>query len=257
MQAYFKLNNDILNIGLTPNELKVAVYLYSCVRKDNTSVCVKQRVIASKCGISKVETVGNIICRLQRSKVETVGNIICRLQRKGVIERVSRPHKANGQLGTYIYKLKAVAAKGFFKVKRYILGKLSGVQLRMYLFICRAVTKKNDMWNSFNDIANALQIVRKKVITVINELVSLGVIRKLRVLKKDGSYSDNHYSVSDPQPQKERRDKKASPQQAANSLRTQRKLNCVCKEYKPLIASCQVLRQRLTNLYFYLSGVVP
>ena len=35
-----------------------------------------------------------------------------------------------------------------FKVKRYILGKLSGVQLRMYLFICRAVTKKNDMWNS-------------------------------------------------------------------------------------------------------------
>ena len=113
------------------------------------------------------------------------------------------------------------------------------------------------VWNSFNDIANALQIARKKVIAIINELVSLGVIRKLRVLKKDGSYSDNHYSVSDPQPQKERRDKKASPQQAANSLRTQRKLNCVCKEYKPLIASCQVLRQRLTNLYFYLSGVVP
>ena len=85
MQAYFKLSNDILDSGLTPNELKVAVYLYSCVRKDNTSVCVKQRVITSKCGISKVETVGNIICRLQR---------------KGVIERVSRPHKANGQLGT-------------------------------------------------------------------------------------------------------------------------------------------------------------
>ena len=31
--------------------------------------------------------------------------------------------KANGQLGTYIYKLKEIAAKGFFKVKRYILGK--------------------------------------------------------------------------------------------------------------------------------------
>ena len=113
------------------------------------------------------------------------------------------------------------------------------------------------VWNSFNDIANALQIARKKVIAVINELVSLGVIRKLRVLKKDGSYSDNHYSVSEPEVQKEKGHKKASPQQAANSLRTQRKLNCVCKEYKPLIASCQVLRQRLTNLYFYLSGVVP
>ena len=155
MQAYFKLSNEILDSGLTPNELKVAVYLYSCLRKGNSYVSVKQRVIASKCGISKVETVGSIICRLQR---------------KGVIERVSRPHKADGQLGTYIYKLKEVAAKGFFKVKRYILGKLSGVQLRMYLFICRAITKKNDMWNSFNDIANALQIARKKVIAVINEL---------------------------------------------------------------------------------------
>ena len=182
MQAYFKLSNDILNIGLTPNELKVATYLYSCVRKGNPCVSVKQRVIASKCGISKVETVGGIICRLQR---------------KGVIERVSRPHKTNGQLGTYIYKLKEIASKGFFKVKRYILGKLTGVQLRMYLFVCRAVTKKNDMWNSFNDIADALQIARKKVIAVINELVGLGFIRKLRVLKKDGSFSDNHYSVYD------------------------------------------------------------
>ena len=113
------------------------------------------------------------------------------------------------------------------------------------------------VWNSFNDIANALQIAREKVIAVINELVSLGVIRKLRVLKKDGSYSDNHYSVSDPQPKKERRDKKASPQQAANSLRTQSRNKLVCTKYKPLIADCQVLRQRLTNLYFYLSGVVP
>ena len=199
MQTYFKLSNDILDSGLTPNELKVAAYLYSCVRKCNWFVSVKQSTIACKCGIRKVETVSSIVCRLQQ---------------KGVIERVSRPHKANGQLGTYIYKLKAIASKGFFKVKRYILGKLTGVQLRMYLFVCRAVTKKNDMWNSFNDIAQALQIARKKVIAVINELVSLGFIRKLRVLKKDGSYSDNHYSVSEPEVQTEKEDKKESPKQA-------------------------------------------
>lgn len=240
MQAYFKLSNDILNIGLTPNELKVAVYLYSCVRKD-TSVCVKQRVIASKCGISKVETVGNIICRLQR---------------KGVIERVSRPHKTNGQLGTYIYKLKEIASKGFFKVKRYILGKLTGVQLRMYLFVCRAVTKKNDMWNSFNDIADALQIARKKVIAVINELVGLGFIRKLRVLKKDGSFSDNHYSVSEPEPQKKQEDKKESPKQAANLFGTQKIIKHYF-DYKPLIACCQVQNQGLPDFLSYLSGVVP
>ena len=238
MQAYFKLSNDILDSGLTPNELKVAAYLYSCVRKGNWFVSVKQRVIASKCGISKVETVGSIICRLQR---------------KGVIERVSRPHKANGQLGTYIYKLKAIASKGFFKVKRYILGKLTGVQLRMYLFVCRAVTKKNDMWNSFNDIADALQISRKKVIAVINELVGLGFIRKLRVLKKDGSYSDNHYSVSEPEVQTEKEDKKESPKQAANLFGTHKR-NKTCFDYKTLVACCQVHILGLPDFY---SGVVP
>ena len=239
MQAYFKLSNDILDSCLTPNELKVAVYLNSCVRNNNPYVSVKQRVIASKCGISKVETVGNIICRLQR---------------KGIIERVSRPHKANGQLGTYIYKLKATAAKGFFKVKRYILGKLSGVQLRMYLFICRAITKKNDMWNSFNDISRALQIGRNKVIAVINELAEMGFIRKFKVLKKDGSYSDNHYSVSEPEQQKKKEDKKESPKQAANLFGTQ-KINKPYFDYKPLIACCQVHSQELPD--FYLSGVVP
>ena len=241
MQAYFKLPNRILDCGLTPNELKVAAYLYSCVWSNKGNVQVKQRVIASKCGISKVETVGNIICRLQR---------------KGVIERVSRPHKTNGQLGTYIYKLKAIATKGFFKVKRYILGKLTGVQLRMYLFVCRAVTKKNDMWNSFNDIANALQIARKKVIAVINELVGLGFIRKLRVLKKDGSYSDNHYSVSEPEVQKKTEDKKESPKQAANLFGT-KKRNKTCFDYKPLIACCQAKNQELPDFLLYLSGVVP
>ena len=238
MQAYFKLSNDILDRGLTPNELKVAVYLYSCVRRGNCFVSVKQSTIACKCGIRKVETVGSIIGRLQR---------------KGIIERVSRPHKANGQLGTYIYKVKAIASKGFFKVKRYILGKLTGVQLRMYLFVCRAVTKKNDMWNSFNDIAQALQIARKKVIAVINELVGLGFIRKLRVLKKDGSYSDNHYSVSEPEVQTEKEDKKESPKQAANLFGT-KKRNKTCFDYKPLIAYCQVHNQGLPDFY---SGVVP
>lgn len=241
MQAYFKLSNDILDSGLTPNELKVAVYLYSCLHKGNSYVSVKQRVIASKCGISKVETVGNIICRLQR---------------KGVIERVSRPHKTNGQLGTYIYKLKKIASIGFFKVKRYILGKLTGVQLRMYLFICRAITKKNMMWNSFNDISHSLRIARSKVIAVINELVGLGFIRRLRVLKKDGSYSDNHYSVTEPEIQKKDVHKKASPKQGANLFGTQRKRikKLSYQKYNPIIVCCQAQNQSWSD---FLSGVVP
>ena len=133
MMPYFRMNNEILDLGLTPNEIKVAVYLYSCVFKNCFAVQIKQSTIAEKCGIKREETVGSIVCKLQR---------------KGIIEHVKRPVRANGRLGTYIYKLKSVAHSGYFKVYRDILGKLTGVQLRMYLFVCRAVTKKNDMWNS-------------------------------------------------------------------------------------------------------------
>ena len=237
MQAYFKMNNDILDSGLSPNELKVAVCLYSCVFGNRYVVQMKQSTIAHKCGIKSISTVGNIICKLQR---------------KGIIE-CNRPHKSNGWLGTYIYKLKAVVSKGYFKVKRYILGKLTGVQLRMYLFICRAVTKKNDMWNSFNDIARALHIGRNKVIAVIKELVELGFIRKLSVVKNDGSYSDNHYSIADPKVQK-KTDKKESPKQAGTLFGTFINIKKQRFDYKLIVMECQAKFKIWLNFH---RGVVP
>ena len=247
MQAYFRMNNDILDLGLSPNEIKVAVCLYSCVFKNNYYVQIKQSTIADRCGIKKTETVSNIICKLQR---------------KGVIEGVSRPHKKDGNLGTYIYKLKSIATRGFFKVKRYILGKLTGIQLRMYLFVCRAIVeKKNDMWNSFNDISRALQIGRNKVIAVINELVELGVISKSRVLKKDGSYSDNHYAIADENGQaeteviaeEEEEKEEESPEQTVTVLLGT--FSTVSQfDFKPFVMDCQAENQDFS--YFY-TGVVP
>ena len=247
MQAYFRMNNDILDLGLSPNEIKVAVCLYSCVFKNNYYIQIKQSTIADRCGIKKTETVSNIICKLQR---------------KGVIEGVSRPHKKDGNLGTYIYKLKSIATRGFFKVKRYILGKLTGIQLRMYLFVCRAIVeKKNDMWNSFNDISRALQIGRNKVIAVINELVELGVISKSRVLKKDGSYSDNHYAIADENGQAEteviaeaeEKEKEESPEQTVTVLLGT--FSTVSQfDFKPFVMDCQAENQDFS--YFY-TGVVP
>ena len=246
MQAYFRMNNDILDLGLSPNEIKVAVCLYSCVFKNNYYVQIKQSTIADRCGIKKTETVSNIICKLQR---------------KGVIEGVSRPHKKDGNLGTYIYKLKSIATRGFFKVKRYILGKLTGIQLRMYLFVCRAIVeKKNDMWNSFNDISRALQIGRNKVIAVINELVELGVIVKSRVLKKDGSYSDNHYGIADENGQAEteviaeaEEKEEESPEQTVTVLLGT--FSTVSQfDFKPFVMDCQAENQDFS--YFY-TGVVP
>ena len=241
MQAYFRMNNDILDLGLSPNEIKVAVCLYSCVFGNSYNVQIKQSTIAEKCGIKKEETVSKIIWKLVH---------------KGVIERVERHCRANGRLGTNIYHLKAVVQKGFFKVKRHILGVLSGVQLRMYLFVCRAIVeKKNDMWNSFNDISRALQIGRNKVIDVINELVELGVIAKRNVIKDDGSYSDNHYSISVDENVVEnvQEEKEESPEQAVTALI--RTFPIVYQlHFKQNVISCQAEIQDFN--YFY-TGVVP
>ena len=51
MEAFIKLNNSILDCGLTPNELKVTVCLYSCVFGNRYYVQIKQSTIAAKCGI--------------------------------------------------------------------------------------------------------------------------------------------------------------------------------------------------------------
>ena len=241
MQAYFRMNNEILDLGLSPNELKVAVCLYSCVFRNHYSVQIKQSTIADKCGIKKVETVSKIIYKLQKL---------------GVIERIERPLKSNGWFGTSVYKLKSVAVRGYFKVYRNVLGKLSGVQLRMYLFVCRAVTKKNDMWNSFNDISRALQISRNKIISVINELVELGVIRKLKIVKKDGSYSDNHYSINNPE---EKQETVQNPDPKEENL--QQDIMPSKTLIKPLYPYDENLKSVCSSKYpkffYFYSGVVP
>ena len=111
------------------------------------------------------------------------------------------------------------------------------------------------LFRSFNDIARALQIARNKVIEVINELVELGFIVKKNILKKDGSYSDNHYSISEPEiiREEENPDKKEeSPQQTTTALRTLEKE--VCTHYKCYQPNCQAIFSRFVNCY---SGVVP
>ena len=221
MMPYFRMNNEILDLGLTPNEIKVAVYLYSCVFKNCFAVQIKQSTIAEKCGIKREETVGSIVCKLQR---------------KGIIERVKRPVRANGRLGTYIY----------------ILGKLTGVQLRMYLFVCRAVTKKNDMWNSFNDISRALQISKNKIVSVIKELVELGFIIKTKVMKKDGSYSDNHYSITKPEVSNDSENKKVDSAQMTTMAEI---TEMVFSFFDEIVDS--VSERICSKAFYFYSGVVP
>ena len=210
------MNNDILDLGLTPNKIKVAVCLYSCVFRNHYSVQIKQSTIADKCGIKKVETVSKIIYKLQKL---------------GVIERIERPLKSNGWFGTSVYKLKSVAVRGYFKVYRNVLGKLSGVQLRMYLFVCRAVTKKNDMWNSFNDISRAL-------------------------VKKDGSYSDNHYSINNPE-EKQETVQNPDPKEENSQPDIMPSKTLIKPLYSDNESLKSVCSSKYPEFFYFYSGVVP
>lgn len=147
-------------------------------------ISIKQSSLCEKTGIKSKETVAKHI------------GILIRL---GFVERVSRHLKRNGDYGTYHYTLKLPQEQGnYFYVPRDIIGKLNPAQMRLYLFICKCRDNRTgECWHSYNDLADALHTKRSSVITIIKELVALKVIEKIMVMKKDGSYSDNHYRLAD------------------------------------------------------------
>ena len=122
----------------------------------------------------------------------------------------------------------------------------------MYLFVCRAVTKKNDMWNSFNDISRALQISKNKIVSVIKELVELGFIIKTKVMKKDGSYSDNHYFITKPEVSNDSENKVVDSAQMTTMA-----------EIAEMVFSCfdeivdSVSERICSKFVYFFSGVVP
>lgn len=180
----FKISNNIFNYGLTANELHIYTVMCSLYSNayNHDIVTIKQSTIAEKCGFKTTETVSRGISRL------------CR---KGLIRRAERFIKRNGDLGTYHYTLSLPRSDDkYFFVSRKIIGKLNSIQMRMYLFICKCLDNKTgECWNSYTDIANSLNVKRSAVIETIKQLVSLKVIERIKVLKKDGSYSDNHYRL--------------------------------------------------------------
>lgn len=180
----FRMSNQVFDCGLSVNELHIYAVMCSIYSNSyhHNVITVKQSTIAERCGLRTTETVSRAISSL------------CR---KGLISRVQRFTKCNGDLGSYHYTLPSFG-KGYFFVPRSIIGKLNSVQMRVYLFICKCLDNKTgECWNSYTDISNALKVKRSAVIETIRELISLRIIERVRVKKKDGSYSDNHYRLYD------------------------------------------------------------
>lgn len=183
---YFYMPNRAFNYGLSANEISVLAILYSCAKE--SIVKISQKAIADKLGIKKEETVSRCIRRL------------CGC---GFILAEKRPYRGINRLGVKVYYLlPASRTDGYFRVDRRVLKlRLKPSHLRVYLFICKAVKScTQTMWNSYNDIANAIKSTRSAVMRIIADLVNLSLIKKIKIKKENGAYSDNHYilcSVND------------------------------------------------------------
>ena len=182
----FKLPNDIFQAPLNATELMVLAAVYSLrsrsIYKGRKYVKVNQKTIATLCGLKTTATVSKAINKLRRL---------------GYIERIDRYYDDDKKLGSFVYTIPVIRGRAFFFVnRRFFKYHLTAAQTRMYLYFCKcAESRSQRFWNSYNDICSALHLKRSAVIKTISELLSVGLIKKYKVHKKDGSYSDNHYKV--------------------------------------------------------------
>lgn len=182
----FKLPNNIFSVGLTATELTVLAAVYSLrsrsIHKGKKYIKINQKSLATICGLKSTVTISKAVDKL------------CRL---GYIERVDRYYDDIKKLGSYVYTIPVVRGSKYFFVNRRIFNyKLTVSQMRMYLYCCKCSESHSQrFWNSYNDICQELNLKRSAVIKTISELISYGLIKRYRIKKKNGSYSDNHYKV--------------------------------------------------------------
>ena len=194
----FKMPNDIFDAPLNATELMVLAAVYSLrsrsIHKGVKYVRVNQKTIAALCGLKSTKTVSKAIDKLRRLEY---------------IKRIDRYYDDYKKLGTYVYAIPVIKGRAFFFVnRRFLRFGLTSAQTRMYLYCCKCADSRSmRFWNSYNDICSALHLKRSAVIQTLKELVSVGLIKKYRVRKKDGSYSDNHYKVVALKPPRIRRRK--------------------------------------------------
>ena len=187
--SIFRLSNGIFSLRLNAQEIAVYAYLCSLPPSTNTLrgdavIAVRQRTIAAHCGI--------------KSPV-TVSRTIDRLRQKGLVEHLERSKKENGQRGTYSYAVTVQQTnKGYFTVDRRVFGMLTPRQMLVYLFLCKSFsTVLHDCWNSYNDIAAQIGMKRESVVQIIGELVSAGLIVRMRRKARENRrvFVDNHYLI--------------------------------------------------------------
>ena len=181
----FKMPNNIFEAPLTATELRVMAVIYSLrsrsICKGNKKyIKINQKAIASVCGFKSTATVSKAV------------DSLCRY---GYL-RIERFYDDYKKLGSYVYTVPVLRRDYFFVNRRIFKFNLSSAQTRMYLFFCNcSESHSKRFWNSYNDICRSLNLKRSAVIKTISELLAFGLIKKYKIRKKDGSFSDNHYRI--------------------------------------------------------------
>lgn len=184
---FIRLPNAVLEDGRL-GKAEVAIFaclhtLRSNVYKGQKQVKASRKLIAAYCGIS----------------VKTVTKAVKKLLECGYIKKIRQYFVDCHKLGTYIYIIDSVKCRQYFFFSSEIFKKhLTITQLYVYLFCCKcADSKTKRFWNSYNDISDKLGISRSTAVKIINELEILKLITKIKMVKKNGAYSDNHYIINE------------------------------------------------------------
>lgn len=158
---YLKVYNQVLSLGLSPNELKVYLYLSHCANALGAAT-VRTRTIQEQCAISSAVTV-----RAALGAIET----------KGLVRRTRR-FDSQGQSISNKYQLSTLQGRWFALKLDHSPFQLSKAAFAVYLYLCSKADRVGRAFPSLTLISSILTLSRQTVVTAIRNLVEYGFIRK-------------------------------------------------------------------------------
>lgn len=164
---FLKVSHQIFDLQLSPNELKVYLFLTKCQNCLATAT-VRVRTICEQCAIASATTVRNALERLEQ---------------RGLIRRKHR-HGQGGCCISTQFTIRQLGGKWFrlwLGVNPFAMDKSAFV---VYVYLCQQrVAYSGKAWPSQHMIAAAVGIARRTVHEAVKRLASLGAIIKAAVWK--------------------------------------------------------------------------
>lgn len=196
-----RIPNDLLNMGLTPNELKVYCYLMACA--SNGTAIVRSVRIAERCQMAR----------------GTVVSALAGLQNKGMIQTENR--YVNGHYAANLYKLANLGGRYFVLPLAQGTLALAGSTFATYLALLKHRGKNGKAFPSLSRLADLLALCRNTIIKAIKQLLTLGLVCKAPI--RPGRH--NLYLLFAASPQK-RKELPVAPESPKNKSASQNTFCC-------------------------------